>query len=151
MKINLKDVIEAIEFEGELLTHYLNKNTGIIVYLEDEETSNYKAEDINNIDSYEEWERELIQGLYHLKEHPEEYIQLPTLDEIDEESTMIDFIQSIEENTKDKSELKELSIRKLREEIENLDKLAEWYDYREKSEYEIAKEWCIENNIDFQE
>ena len=35
MKADLNDVIECIEFEGELLTHYYNKNTGVIMYIED--------------------------------------------------------------------------------------------------------------------
>ena len=30
MKVNLNDVVECIEFEGELLTHYYNKKTDII-------------------------------------------------------------------------------------------------------------------------
>ena len=30
MKINLHAVVECIEFEGELLTHYYNKKTDII-------------------------------------------------------------------------------------------------------------------------
>ena len=30
MKADLNDVIECIEFEGELLTHYYNKKTDII-------------------------------------------------------------------------------------------------------------------------
>ena len=30
MKINLNAVVECIEFEGELLTHYYNKKTDII-------------------------------------------------------------------------------------------------------------------------
>ena len=33
MKADLNDVIECIEFEGELLTHYYNKNTGVIMYI----------------------------------------------------------------------------------------------------------------------
>ena len=57
MKVNLNDVIEAIEFEGELLNHYYNKETGVIIYVEDESTSKYKAEDIKNIENFEEWER----------------------------------------------------------------------------------------------
>ena len=149
MKVNLKDVIEAIEFEGEALTHYYNKDTGVIVYLEDEATANYKADDINNIDDFEDWERELIQGLVHLKENPKSYIQLPTLDEIDEVSMMIDFLISLSGNVKERKELKSLSIRNLKEEIEHLDKLPEWYDFRDNSEYKIAKEWCLKNNIIF--
>lgn len=67
MKVNLNDVVECIEFEGELLTHYYNKKTGIIIYIEDSSTATYKAEDINNIENFEEWERELINSLYHFK------------------------------------------------------------------------------------
>ena len=29
MKVDIRDVIEAIEFEGELLTHYYNKKTAL--------------------------------------------------------------------------------------------------------------------------
>ena len=32
MKVNLSDLIECIEFEGELLSHYYNKKTGVIIY-----------------------------------------------------------------------------------------------------------------------
>ena len=46
MKADLNDVIECIEFEGELLTHYYNKNTGVIMYIEDSSTATYKADDI---------------------------------------------------------------------------------------------------------
>ncbi|MEG2109970.1 MAG: hypothetical protein RRY19_09315 [Clostridium sp.] len=147
MKVNLSDVIEAIEFEGELLTHYYNKETGIIIYVEDESTSKYKAEDFKNIDKFEEWERELIIGLNHLKEHPEEYIQLPSNEYINEDSMMINFVKSLGDDIasnipEDKS---------MRKYIEDLGKLSEWYDYRENAEYQLAKDWCIKNNIQFVE
>ncbi|MEG1001901.1 hypothetical protein [Clostridium sp.] len=147
MKVNLSDVIEAIEFEGELLTHYYNKETGIIIYVEDESTSKYKAEDFKNIDKFEEWERELIIGLNHLKEHPEEYIQLPSNEDINEDSMMINFVKSLGDDIasnipEDKS---------MRKYIEDLGKLSEWYDYRENAEYQLAKDWCIKNNIQFVE
>ena len=34
MKVNLSDVIEAIEFENDMLNHYYNKKTGVIIYKE---------------------------------------------------------------------------------------------------------------------
>ncbi|ACD22961.1 hypothetical protein FDE76_08710 [Clostridium botulinum] len=153
MKVNLSDVIEAIEFEGELLSHYYNKKTGIIIYLEDNSTSNYKAEDINNLENFEEWEKELISGLYDLKENFQDYIQLPNKDEINECNMMIDFCKSLgDENFTDKNleELQEeYSLRKLREHIENIGQLSEWYDYREKAEYQLATDWCKKNNIEY--
>ena len=153
MQVNLKDVIEAIEFEGDLLTHYYNKKTGVIIYAEDESTSNYKAEDINNLKNFEEWERELISCLYDLKENFEDYIQLPNKDEINEYAMMVEFCRSLsDENFKDKDleEIqKEYSMRKLREYIESIERLSEWYDYREKAEYQLAINWCEKNNIEY--
>ncbi|MDR5587129.1 MULTISPECIES: UPF0158 family protein [Clostridium] len=153
MQVNLSDVIEAIEFEGELLSHYYNKKTGVIIYLEDESTSNYKADDINNLENFEEWERELIICLHDLKENFEDYIQLPNEDEINEYGMMIDFCKSLDdENFKDKKleELQEkYSLRKLREYIENIEHLSEWYDYRENTEYKLAIDWCEKNNIEY--
>ncbi|MGL4570571.1 MAG: hypothetical protein ACRCVJ_05870 [Clostridium sp.] len=147
MKVNLSDVIEAIEFEGELLSHYYNKETGIIIYVEDESTSKYKAEDFKNINNFEEWERELITGLNHLKEHPEEYIQLPNNDDINEDAMMMEFVKSLgDEFVSNIPEDK--TIRKY---IESIGKLGEWYDYRENAEYELAKAWCNEHNIQFAE
>lgn len=145
MKVNLNDVIEAIEFEGELLNHYYNKETGVIIYVEDESTSKYKAEDIKNIENFEEWERELIISIHHLKEHPEEYIQLPNKDEINEETMMIQFLKSLDNDTNEK-DIEGDSIRKY---IESIGKLSEWYDYRENAEYNIAKEWCEKHNIQY--
>lgn len=153
MQVNLSDVIESIEFEGELLSHYYNKKTGIIVYLEDNSTSNYKAEDIKNLENFQEWEQELILSLHDLKENFEDYIQLPNIDEINEYEMMIEFCKSLDEEEFKNKNLKELqqkySLRKLREYIENNDKLSSWYDYREKAEKKLAIDWCEKNNIKY--
>ncbi len=143
MEVNLKDVIEAIEFEGELLKHFYNKNTGVIMYLEDCSTASYKAEDISRLDEFEPWERELIIALHDLKENPDEYIQLPDETELDEYNMMCRFVESKEE-----LEIKS-ALREMKEEIENKGYLNEWYDYRENMEYTIAKNWCEKNNIKF--
>ena len=43
MKVNLNAVVECIEFEGELLTHYYNKKTDII---------NFEYKIINNTNHF---------------------------------------------------------------------------------------------------
>ena len=48
LKVDLNDVIECIEFEGELLQHYYNKNTGVIMYIEDSSTASYKADELKD-------------------------------------------------------------------------------------------------------
>ena len=150
LKVDLNDVIECIEFEGELLQHYYNKNTGIIMYIEDSSTATYKADDIHNLNNFEDWEKELILSLHDFRENPSDYIQLPSYDDINEHGMMIEFCNKIEDielrnkilNNKD-------SFRELRQSIENEGFINEWYDYREASEINLAIKWCNDNNIEY--
>lgn len=150
LKVDLNDVIECIEFEGELLQHYYNKNTGIIMYIEDSSTATYKADDIHNLNNFEDWEKELILSLHDFKENPRDYIQLPSYDDINEHGMMIEFCNKIEDielrnkilNNKD-------SFRELRQSIENEGFINEWYDYREAAEINLAIKWCNDNNIEY--
>ena len=150
MKVDLNDVIECIEFEGELLTHYYNKKTGVIIYIEDISTANYKADDINNIEKFEDWEKELILSLHDFKENRSDYIQLPTHDDIDEYGMMINFTNRIEDSELRNRILENKdSFRELRNAIENAGLGNEWYDYRENAERDLAKKWCKDNNIEY--
>ena len=150
LKVDLNDVIECIEFEGELLQHYYNKNTGIIMYIEDSSTATYKADDIHNLNNFEDWEKELILSLHDFRENPSDYIQLPSYDDINKHGMMIEFCNNIEDielrnkilNNKD-------SFRELRQSIENEGFINEWYDYREASEINLAIKWCNDNNIEY--
>ncbi|MDU3724735.1 UPF0158 family protein [Clostridium celatum] len=155
MKVNLSDLIECIEFEGELLSHYYNKKTGVIIYKEDSSTSSYKAEDIKNLESFEEWERELIVSLNDLKENPSDYIQLPNKDEIDEYGMMEMFCNTLENKELEQKILGEVNgkdkFRELREAIQNNGLMNEWYDYRENAEKQLAIKWCKDNAIEYTE
>ena len=153
MKVNLDDVIECIELENESLNHYYNKNTCIIIYRESSETSSYKAEDFNKIDEFEEWERELIESLHDLKTNPQDYIQLPTAREISEFKILEQFCNSFSDISIDniiKENIDEIKkIQKIKRIIEDKKMLNDWYDFREASERQIAKDWCDQNNIEY--
>lgn len=145
MQVYLEDVIESIEFENELLNHFYNKDTEVIIYKEDSSTAKYSADDIKDLDKFEEWERELIISLYDLKENPDNYIKLPKRTEDDEYDMIINFCREsdieIKEGTYKIDDLKNL--------IENKGLLLQWYDYREEEERKIAIKWCKKNNIKY--
>lgn len=150
LKVDLNDVIECIEFEGELLQHYYNKKTGIIIYIEDSSTATYKADDIHNLDSFEEWEKELILSINDFRENPSDYIQLPSHEDINEYGIMIEFCNNIEESElKNKILNNKDSFRELRQSIENEGLINDWYDYREGAERNLAIKWCNDNNIEY--
>ena len=140
MKVNLQDVIEAIEFENDQLSHYYNKETGVIIYKEDESSSRYKAEDFNRLEEFEEWERELIKELKDLEDNPNNYIKLPDYKDVDEYKLMVSFSKVNNIDIK-------ASVKELKEEIEKRALLSEWYTYREEAEKNIAVSWCNENHI----
>ena len=150
LKVDLNDVIECIEFEGELLQHYYNKNTGVIIYIEDSSTATYKSDDIHNLDNFEEWEKELILSLHDFKENPQDYIQLPSHEDINEHGMMIEFCNNIEDTEVKKKILNNKdSFRDLRKSIENEGLINKWYDYREDAEKNLAIKWCKDNNIEY--
>ena len=150
LKVDLRDVIEAIEFEGELLQHYYNKNTGVIMYIEDSSSATYKADDIHNLDNFEEWEKELILSLHDFRENPNDYIQLPSHEDINEYGMMIEFCNNIENiELRDKILNSKDSFRELRQSIENEGLINKWYDYREDAERKLAIKWCNDNNIEY--
>lgn len=150
MKVNLSDVIEAIEFEGDLVNHYYNKSSGIIIGIEDSNASTYKASFIKDLDKFEDWEKELISNLYDFQENPEDYISLPNKEEINEYGMLIDFCNSLKDlDLKNKLLGNNESFLKLKQSVENNGLLSQWYDYREEAEKELAINWCKNNNIDY--
>lgn len=149
MKVNLEDVIESIEYENEALNHYYNKETGIIIYIEDVESASYSADDMERIDEFEDWEKELIEVLYHFRENPESYIQLPTLEDINEEAMMVEFLLSLEDAKLNRKELEKLSDSELIDVIKEREELNEWYDFREDTDKVLAMSWCRKHNIEF--
>lgn len=153
MKVNLKDVIEAIEFQGDLVNHYYHKNSGVIIYVEDSSVANYKASDIEKLDEYEEWEKDLISSLYDFEENPQDYIILPNKEYINEDKMILDFCNYIEDASLKDKILNDIagdsSYLKVKKVIESNGLLSSWYDYRENIEREIAINWCKDNNINY--
>lgn len=149
MKVNLEDVMEAIEYENESVNHYYNKETGVIIYIEDSESSSYSADDFGRIDEFEDWEKELIEVLYHFRENPNNYIQLPTLKDINEDLMMIEFILSLEDFNIDRKKLEEFSSKELMGNIKGQEKLNEWFDFRADTDRVLAISWCRKHNIEF--
>lgn len=154
MKVNLQDVIEAIEFENDKLNHYYNKKTGVIIYKEDAETAMYNAGDMDRIDTLENWEQELVRELYDLQENPQDYIRLPERDESDELQMMMDFCRafsdiSLKDSINNETDLSR-KLHKVKNVIRDKGIINDWYDYREAAEREIAEQWCINNNIEYE-
>lgn len=90
MKINLNDIVNAIELQGDLVNHYYHRNSGAIISVEDPSVSKYTASDVKNFDKFNEWEKDLIANLFDFEENPQDYIPLPNkVQVIKEAETML--------------------------------------------------------------
>ena len=127
IKVNLNDVIEAIEFANDTTRYYYYKKTGVIIY----------TDDYGSVDDPEMME--------DLEENPEDYIELPDSYEIDEGRMMVDFLCDYY----DVDEVFGKRIRVLNKMIEDKGLLDEWNKYKEESEKEIALKWCEDNDIEY--
>ena len=127
MKVNLNDVIEAIEFTNDTTTYYYYKKTGVIIY----------TDDYGSVDDPEMME--------DLEDNPEDYIKLPDSYEINEGKMMVRFLCDYY----DVDEVFGKRIRVLKRMIEDKGVLDEWYKYKEEAEKEIAVRWCEYHDIEY--
>ena len=97
MKVQLNDVIEALEITNSENAAYVNLKSGEIVILSDSDMS--AAEDDLDIEDYPEWQKENISIAKELiLDDNKGYIELPDDFEIDEYHMMQQFIDSISDN-----------------------------------------------------
>jgi hypothetical protein len=92
-RVKLDDVIEAFESAGEEHSHYLDKRTGDIVLITNEEIG--AAEEDELISEYPEWQRESILKAREILKS-EHFIALPDQFEIHEYKIMEDFCLEIQ-------------------------------------------------------
>jgi hypothetical protein len=99
LPVKLNDVIEALEAAGDEHTHYLDKRTGEIVMVtneemeaaEDDEPLSDAAEEDELISEYPDWQRESILKAREILSSDKSFIALPDQFDIHEYKIMEDF------------------------------------------------------------
>ena len=152
--VKLGAIVEAMEFQTDESSAYLNRRTGAIVIISDEE---FRAvEEGRPVGEYPEWQRESIEVAREILEDEEGvYVRLPTRFEIHEWQIMDRFARWVE----DEGVSEELryalrgrgAFRMFKDAIHRLGVAKEWYEYRERALRRIAADWCEANGIPFEE
>ena len=151
LHVKLKDVIEALEEAGEEHAHYLDKRTGEIVLITNEEME--AAEEDELISEYPDWQRESILKAREILNSDETFIAMPDQSDIHEYKIMEDFCLAFED-------------RRLGEDLHRLIKGSgafgrfknaihskgieeAWYRFRRMAFERIALEWLQEEGIPY--
>lgn len=152
MKVKLSDILEGLEFTGSEVTAYINIKTGQVVMLSDDDV--YEAEKNEDIESYPDWQREIILLARQIcQEESEDFISLPTQDEIDEYHIMQDFIDSLEGDSVAATLCASIrgsgAFRRFKDAVCRLGVEQQWFKYRDNAYRELAIRWCDENQLEY--
>jgi hypothetical protein len=147
--VKLNDVTEAIELQHEGLADYLNKKTGELFLITEEEFK--AAENREPPDDHPEWQRDGINAAREILDNEEDFITLPDEYEIHEYRIMEKFCLSIA--NRDISEDMYNAIKgrgafsRFEERLNRYGIADQWYEYREEAIRRIAIDWCESNHI----
>jgi hypothetical protein len=150
-RVKLSEIVGEMELQHGQGSLYLNKETGEVVLLTDEEMLTEEGEATS--EDLPESAGEAKKVAKDILENSENYEELPSKEEINEYRIMEDFCHSIED--RGVSEKLSAAIKgrgafgRFKENIVRLGIEAKWFKYRKEAFRKIAIEWCEENQIDY--
>ncbi|MFQ6032649.1 MAG: UPF0158 family protein [Candidatus Zixiibacteriota bacterium] len=150
--VKLSEIMEAMEWLPDEASSFLNRKTGEIIGVSDEEFR--IAEEEQPQEEYPEWQRELIAIAREILEDEEnKFIPLPSRFEIDEYSMMERFVLSVNDEEIFDSLYAAIkgkgAFRRFSNGIRRFGIEGDWERYRKEKFKELAIEWCEDNNIDY--
>jgi len=150
--IKLSDIVDAMQMQSETMSNYLNKKTGEIVPISEEEMD--AAENDEPIEDSPEWQEEGIKTAKEILE-TDDYIPLPSPFDIHEYEIMERFCLSIKDQKISDDLYSAIkgsgAFRRFKDKVQRHGIEQDWYKYQDASYRKIAKEWCEENRIKFME
>ena len=151
--IKLIEIIEAMEFQSDETGAYLNRRTGEIVTISEEEFD--AVEDQDSLENNPEWEQDNIRIAREILDNEEDFLSLPTKHDIHEYQIMERFCHSVKDRNVSESLYGAIkgkgAFGRFKENLARFEMADEWYKYRDEAIKRIAIDWCKSNHIEFEE
>jgi hypothetical protein len=146
----LKDVIDALEEAGYGHPHYLDRRTGQIFLITNEEME--AAEEDEPISDYPEWQRDSILKAREIL-GSEDFVVMPDQFEINEYRIMEDFCLSFEDREIGEDLLRQIkgsgAFGRFKHAIYSLGVEKAWYQFRSSEFERIATDWLEQEEIPY--
>ena len=151
LTVKLNEIVEALDSAADEHAYYLDKRTGDIILLPDEEIQ--AAENDELISDYPDWQRESILKAREVLREPDHFLQLPDRFDVHEYQIMEDFRQAFEDRQIGQH-LHGLikgsgAFRRFKNAIRELGVDKDWYEFKRNELEKIAIEWLEENEISY--
>ena len=149
--VSLSDVIEQMDLTTDEATAYINRKTGELITLTDEEVS--LTEDPDEAEAAPQWQKDFLPKAREVLAS-EDYIPLPSKFEIHEWSIMERFAQSLTDaavsDELDAALHGRGAFRRFKDTVHRLGIADEWYRFRDAALEEIAIEFLEAHGVAYQ-
>ncbi|HML76342.1 MAG TPA: UPF0158 family protein [Anaerohalosphaeraceae bacterium] len=154
MKVKLSEIITGLEFQNERSGSYLERATGLVVSISEEDLN--AAEDDDADEDSPDWQIDNIEIAKKILDNSNtDYLQLPTQWDIHEYEMMESFVSTIEDvtifNALSYALKGKHAFRRFKDAVYEYGIEKQWFAYRDSAYKDIAIEWCQENHIDFED
>jgi hypothetical protein len=151
IEVKLSDVIEALESAMDEHAYYIDKRSGEIVLVTDDDIAAAENEELM-LES-PDWQQESIANAREVLNFSENLLPLPDKFEIHEYRIMEEFCLALD-NRHVGSELHRLikgsgAFRRFRNAIRERDIEQDWYDFKQRALERIAIQWLEENGLPY--
>lgn len=153
-RVKLSTIIDALEMPGDEAHAFLDKQTGEVVVLSDEELR--AAENDDDPADYPEWQRENIEQAKAVQADEGSdggrFIPLPDRFEIDEWDMMRDFTAGLENEDHAEVLLNAIhgrgAFRYFKDRVHEMGLADAWYKFRDGRYRQAALDWCEAHGIE---
>jgi hypothetical protein len=153
LPVKLSEIIEAIDIQTDDSSAYLNKKTGEVVTVSEDDFE--AAENQESLDEYPDWQHEIIQTAQEILTHEADFIGLPTKYDVHEYQIMERFIFSIKDREISDALFRTIkgkgAFRRFKDTLHRFDIADEWYKYRKGAIKQVAIDWCELNQVKFKD
>ena len=150
LPVKLQDIVDALDATAEFSRYFLDKRTGEIVMLTDEEWEAAEADEL--ISTYPEWQRELVLKAREIQKS-EDFVELPDRAEIDEYEIMERFAIEYEDQRTSAELLRSIkgkgAFHRFKSVISDLGIQQKWSDFRANELEALAVEWLDHEEIPY--
>ena len=151
LPVKLDDVVEALEIGMDEHHYYLDKRTGEIVMITQEEMRAAEADDL--VSEYPEWQRESILKAREIFESEADFIQLPDKFDIHEWRIMEEFCLAFDDRRAGEHLHRLIrgsgAFGRFKHAIYSMGIEKAWYEFKRAKLEEIAIEWLEEERIPY--
>jgi hypothetical protein len=154
MKVKLQDVVDQMQMQSGESASYLNKKTGELFMLGEDEMLGLDLEDDDEeeLDDFPEWQRESRQKAREINES-DDWIELPTQRDVHEYHIMEQFGASLD-NAEARDRILQTirgsgAFRRFKHALDDLGLWDEWNSFKSAEIERMAVEWLGENQIPY--